>query len=103
VRERGRSVERAGKDEREHRVQPLAPEPDAAQHRHQNERPDHAQHDTDRHLDGELAHDDQERRVVVRGELDHAQHQRDPGRVVDAGLTFERRPRTAPDLAASQH
>ena len=37
------------------------------------------------------------------GELDHAEHERDPGRIVDARLALQDRPRTALDLAPAEH
>ena len=37
------------------------------------------------------------------GELDHADHQRDAGRVVDAGLALQRGARAPADLAPAQH
>ena len=39
----------------------------------------------------------------MRGELDHAEHQRDAGRIVDARLALEDRPRAPADLAAAEH
>ena len=65
--------------------------------------PQQAERDTDRHLDRELAHDHQERSIVVGGELDHAEHERDPGRIVDARLALENRPRAPRHLAPAEH
>ena len=74
-----------------------------AKHRQQDERPEQAERDTDRHLDRELAHDHPERGIGVGGELDHAEHERDPGRIVDARLALESRPRTPRHLAPAEH
>ena len=51
----------------------------------------------------ELADDGQTVTVVVRRELDHADHQRDPDRVVRARLALEDRAGAAADLAVAEH
>ena len=56
-----------------------------------------------RHLDHELAEDDEPRSVVVRGELDHPDHERDARGVVHARLALERHPRAPLDLALAEH
>ena len=65
--------------------------------------PDEAGGAADRHLDRELAHDDNEGSVLVRGELDHPEHQSDPCRIVHARFALERRPRAALDLPSAEH
>ena len=54
------------------------------------------------HLLAEDPHDDPERRVRVRRELDQPEHQRDPDRVVRARLAFEDRAGAALDLAVAE-
>jgi len=53
----------------------------------------------DPHLAEELPEDGALRGIVVRRQVDHPDHQRDPDRVVRARLALEDRPRAATDLA----
>ena len=71
-------------------------------HREQCESACDADDEADCHLDRELRRDDREAAVLLRGELDHSDHQRDADRVVHARLALEDRSRTAPDLPRSE-
>jgi hypothetical protein len=103
VRQGAGAVQRAGEREREHRVEALAGEREPAQEREQEQSAGDADGGPDRHLDHELPDDHEAGCVVVRRELDHPDHERDPRRVVHAGLALERRPGTARDLPPAEH
>src|SRR5215210_9045108 len=55
------------------------------------------------HLDREVLHDNEERRVVVRRQLNHPKHQSDTGRVVDSCLALKDRARAALELTAGEN
>ena len=59
--------------------------------------------ESDAHLERELLDDDPERRVIVRRELDHPDHERDADRIVDAGLALQNRGRPSSDLLVAKH
>ena len=56
--------------------------------RQQREGARDADDEPDRHLDRELRSDDREVAVVLRGELDHPDHQRDADRIVHSRLAL---------------
>ena len=99
--QRRHGVQDGGQHRHEHRVEGFAGQPDVAQSGH-DARGGQPEDQPDRHLHGEVLHDDQERGVGVGGELDHADHQRDAGRVVDAGLALQRGARAPADLAPAE-
>ena len=86
VQDGGRAVDDPGDDQRPERIEALAGQGHTAHERKQHARSCDSDGQADRHLDAELLDDDPERRVVGRRELDHADHQGDAHRVVDAGL-----------------
>ena len=95
-------VDHAGGGERAQRVEALARKVNAADEEHEQRRPGHADGEPDAHLERELLDDDPERPVVCGRELEHPDHQRDPDRVVDAGLALEDRPGAAADLLVAE-
>jgi hypothetical protein len=103
VRERPRAVQRAGEREREDGIEALAREAQAAEGGEEEQAAGDPGRGPDPHLDHELAHDHEPRGVVVRRQLDHAEHERDAGRVVHARLALERGPRAAGDLPPPEH
>ena len=103
VRERGHAVQDAGEREREDRIERLVREIDPAHRFPQHDRAEDAECEADRHLGDELEGNAPERRVVVRRELERADHQRDGDGVVHARLAEERRARTPADLLAAEH
>ena len=100
--ERSRAVERAGEREREDGVEPLAREREPAQQREEQEAAGDADGGADRHLDDELPDDDEARRVSVRRELDHPDHERDPRGVVHPRLALQDRAGAPPDLPPAE-
>ena len=67
-------------------------EPNMAQHGQQQQRAGDSDGEANRHLDRELLEHDRELAAVLGGELDHADHERDPDGVVRAGFALEDRP-----------
>ena len=86
VRDRGDAVDQAALRERAQRVEPRVGSESRRISRAEGEPARDPDREADAHLERELADDDPEGRVRVGRELDHADHQRDPDRVVRARL-----------------
>ena len=103
VQRRGDAVHGCADGEDPDRVEALARQRDALHHRDQQPPPTTPTTRPDRHLDGDLARDAPGGALVRGRVLDHPDHQRDPDRVVRAGLALEDRPAPAADLAVAEH
>ena len=103
MRDRGDAVDDAGSGKRAERIEGRVGKVDPADGLDDEKGSGDADREPDRHLDRELTDDDPERRIGMRGELEHPDHERDPDRIVDAGLPLETRPRPTADLALAEH
>ena len=88
ARDGGDAVDEPRDGEHPDRVQREPRQADATEDRPREKRACDADREPDAHLDRELADDDPEAAVVLLGELDHPDHQRDPDRVVHPGLAL---------------
>ena len=103
VRNGGRPVDEPGEREHPDRVEARRREGELAEHLPLGETADDPERKADAHLEDERLDDDPERRARFRRELDHPDHQRDPNRVVRAGLPLEERPHAAADRAVAEN
>ena len=102
--DRGRdAVDHAGRGEHAKRVERGLGKRDAAHQRQKHRRAGDSDRRAADHLDRELLDDGPEAAVVGGCELDHPDHQRDPGRVVRARLALQDRAGAPADLAAAEH
>ena len=97
------AVDDAGGGQDAERVERRLRQPGAAHQWQQRRRSGHADDSAADHLERELLDDGPERAVVARRQLDQPDHERDPDRVVRAGLTLQDRARSPADLAAAEH
>ena len=83
------AVDEPARRQRAQRVQARPGQRDAAHHLHQPPAQDQADREAHGHLHHELGHHVERARARRGGQLEQAQHQRDPGRVVGPRLALE--------------
>ena len=92
VGDRREPIDDSGSTEHADGVERGSPESNMAQHGQQQHGAGDSDGEANRHLDRELLEHDRERAAVLGGELDHADHERDPHGVVRAGFALENGP-----------
>jgi len=102
VSDRSESVDDAGSGQNAKGVESRAREAHPSEDGQEQHRAGHADRKPDPHLDRELFENDRDTSAVLRRELDHSDHERDPHRVVRAGLALEDRPGSSAYLPATE-